>query len=271
MKQVFLVVAGVILAMGCAGVVQAAVYTDDFNRADQQLGDWSSWAIGAGDKNWHRIANGVVVADTPSPVPAEAIVGDRYLLHTQTTETYQKAAIDFMLPQFDLPWSGRYYRPQIQLKLNFKGQGNYWLCADDYEIALRGNADFNVRKLDAGGGELFATGYNNIVGGGGDGGGLMADTWYRLELIKADNLITGNVKTLTGSVLGTGSFTDTGAQLSGGWTTIADNYAGFSVSSVQWDNFQFELSNVPEPGSLATMGGMIAGLAIAGFRRRRSI
>ena len=242
-----------LIVLGFVGMVDATVYTDNFNRADEELQWGPDWTVASGAKNWHLVSGSSVKKRGSDPSGADDAVGDVYVGYLHAGESYQRVSIDYM-PRSDA------YAPQIGVHLNFDGRNHYYFAENSYRLSLRGNKDMQVAKLGAGGVEEFTSGWNGF-----SGGVLALDTWYRLTLEFDLNtkVLTGTVATLGGSQLGQHSITDTGTVRTGGWVAITDYY-GVSANSVYWDNFEYEV--IPEP---ATIG--LLSLGLLGLLRRRKV
>jgi hypothetical protein len=89
------------------------------------------------------------------------------------------------------------------------------------------------------------------------------DTYNTLSLNNGDSAVGGDVLALTGTSSGDNAGTR--------WITISSSstFTGFTAISTQ-AALEFDMAAVPEPSTWAMMGLGFAGLAFAGFRRRRS-
>ena len=226
-----------LLALASCSAVNAAVYTDNFNRAD-------SASLGA---NWTSFN---------APVPP-GIVSNQFSF-TGDSGAYNVAsytAATALTSNFtvDVDFTKITNGAQVGLLWNINATGNTY-----YHALLSGAGDsFLVQRVESGtpvagfGGGTISANINNtdsyhmsLVGTpGGD---------FALEL----------VNTTTSTTLKTFSFTDTA--ISGGQAGIYS--AGWGWNSTA-DNFA--LNTVPEPGTIALIS--LAALGLLGFSRKKTL
>ena len=228
------------------------VYTDDFNLAWtdayknsglRALHDVSSdWNPTHGGKAWHYLTEGTGTDDLQI-YPQGDVIGNNYIGAVHTNEVYQRAAIDYKIDAGTVP-----YPWNFKLCLNFDGASDYYFNKHQYAIGLRGGSDMQVVKLDDAGAEEYTSGWANFATPSGD---LDNEVWYRIELEKDGNVITGTVREkTTGTIVGQRSITDLGTEFTGGTATIR----GYSAMTYQLDNFRFELGTHPDPASCGDDG-----------------
>ena len=109
----------------CVGAANAVIFTDDFNRADEELHWGADWEVGHGGKNWHLVNGSKVVKRGADPAGADDALCDVYVGALHAGEAYQRVSIDYM-PRSDA------YAPQIGVHLNFDGRNHYYFAENSY-------------------------------------------------------------------------------------------------------------------------------------------
>jgi hypothetical protein len=164
-----------------------------------------------------------------------AILADKFAGARHEDQTYQRVAINFMFPEVTPDG----YSPNFYLNLNWTGGSLFSNC---YRIGLRGLKDFNLMKMADDDKEEISSGWLAYPDGP-----LSAKTTYRVTLERNGNRLTGTIRGTDGTLLGTAHITDTGVPLNGGHATLTTNgSAGAEIQSIEWDNFEYELSNLEE-------------------------
>ena len=229
----------------CTGTALAEIYTDDFDlawtdayenyslRALHQVSN--NWNCTHGGKAWHYLTEGTGY-DNLQIYPSGDIIGDNFVGAVHTDEPYQRVAIDYKIDSGTGPYPWNF---ALCLNLDYTQMGpgdpQYYLVGHQYAIHLRGGSDMHVVKLADDGTEEYTSGWASFATPSGD---LDNEVWYRIELEKRYNVITGVVREkATGALVGFGRITDLGTEFTGGTATIR----GYSAMTYKLDNFEFEL------------------------------
>ena len=209
-----------------AGANPPVTATDDFTYPDGSLSAQPDW-IRRGDKTEWLVSNQTAVTEGNASGAVNA-VWFQGLAHT--TQTYQKAAVDFSFNANMVDYGG-----WLCLFLNQDWANSGFYCnLNGYKLQIRGRNDFllakNVNDVD-----VLSAGWIPFTGN------LIPDTTYRAQLEKDGPTLTATVYQGT-TVVGTSSLTDTQTNLTGGHVGLIGYYQT-SAHGYVLDNFEYQINS----------------------------